>query len=658
MSTTLYGKDDLTGQLTECNTLNAANVPLIVTEFIDSADGTGAGTGTTLALTAGQGGATGGGGAIFITSGDGGAFSGAGSSGVILITSGDGGAISGNSGNIEIFSGAAPSGTRGTLILGDSGSNVDFPSGTLVDFTGATVTGLAGTTLSGTLIAGNTTGANNIIIDSGQAVEGDTELHLTASGDVFVTTASSQSIFIGSDQGAQTSDQDDLHLDAGNDIFLGNSRGGDVTIGIPGGGNDVTINNFSSPSGTLGNITANGNSSSTGDQGNGLILIDRGGTKVLNTGGFLTLGPVFYDPNNGQRIRFGASIQIDGDGVTNTINGDDATQHRDEALTKLTSDGTQDLAIVGPVTANNLTPSSVTLRGFLTSAPSVQVSVTDDGVGGFPVSSLLPAGGTIVYATGVLTGVTASLVDTSEVVALYLVDNTAGEALTPRGGAGSGTAAGGLLNLIGGAGGATGIGGGVSITSGAGGSTSGDSGAINIVPGTVVSGTRGVITIGASGTVTDFPSGSMVDFAGATVTGLAGGDVETVQTEANTGTSLSTTWTIPAGKLAADGDYCKFFGSGRSAGGGGGSVQLIVAGTTVKNVSSAVSQDAAFHVLLTRTSNTQIQLTYMLITETATGTATATVSATNLTTTPETIIISTSPSGSNYNGVLLYGPDA
>jgi len=152
MSTTLYGKDDLTGQLTECNTLNAANVPLIVTEMIDSADGTGAGTGTTLALTAGQGGATGGGGAIFITSGGAGGATGIG--GGVSITSGAGGGMSGNSGAINIVPGTVVSGTRGVITIGASGTVTDFPSGSMVDFAGATVTGLTGGGLSTNYIQG------------------------------------------------------------------------------------------------------------------------------------------------------------------------------------------------------------------------------------------------------------------------------------------------------------------------------------------------------------------------------------------------------------------------------------------------------------------------------------------------------------------------
>jgi hypothetical protein len=277
---------------------------------------------------------------------------------------------------------------------------------------------------------------------------------------------------------------------------------GDLSAGVNGGfelfwdasAGNLAVENITT-AGTLTGPSMVMNRATLGDASANLIKIDNGGTIFTSTGANVQLGPVYYDPNTGQKIRFGASIMIDGDGVVNTINGDDGANPRTEALFKLTVDGTRNLATDGPITANNLTTGSVTLRGFLASAPTVQETVTDNGAGAFPVSTLLPSGGTITYATGATTGTTASLVATSELVAAYLVDNTAGEALTPRGGNGTGTAAGGPLNCKGGAGGATGAGGDISLISGAGGATSGGAGSIDISVGATVSGTPGTVTV-------------------------------------------------------------------------------------------------------------------------------------------------------------------
>lgn len=359
--------------------------------------------------------------------------------------------------------------------------------------------GVAGT-LAQTLALGNETGANNIIVSSAQRIEGEDTLHLTAGGNIEITAPSSFNVYIGSDQGGETSAHDDTYIDAGNEIFIADSGGRtpDVTIGDSGGGNTVTIHGFDAPGGGgFGTISSTSKSSSIGETGNGLILVEAGGTKIGGlTGAPITLGPVYYNPQTGQTIRFGNSIFLDGDGTTNTINGGDGTQDKEEILTTLgQTDATVDVATAGPITDNTLTPGSVTIQVKLAASPTTFTSVTDDGAGAFASGAVFPAGGTITYATGALTGTTATLAGTSEVVAFYLVDNTAGEALTPRGGAGSGSAAGGPLNLIGGAGGATGAGGDATLTSGAGGSTSGASGDVNIsvgavtTPGTDVPGT-------------------------------------------------------------------------------------------------------------------------------------------------------------------------
>lgn len=268
------------------------------------------------------------------------------------------------------------------------------------------------------------------------------------------------------------------------------TTGGTINIGTM---NDPTINIGNA---MMDSVTANRGSVGATDDSNGLILIDAGGTKIGGlTGPTITLGPVYYDPNNGMRIRFGNSIYLDGDGTVNTISGRDATVKSEEILTKIgATDATASLASIGPIADDPLTPGSVTLQVLLAGGTTYS-TVTDDGAGAFASGAVLPAGGTIVYATGVMTGTTATLESTSEVIVRYLIDDLAGEALTPRGGTGVGAGAGGPLNLKGGAGGATGAGGDITLISGAGGSTSGGAGSIDIAIGTTTSGTPGTVQI-------------------------------------------------------------------------------------------------------------------------------------------------------------------
>jgi len=172
------------------------------------------------------------------------------------------------------------------------------------------------------------------------------------------------------------------------------------------------------------------------DEG-GLILVDRGGTQIGGlTGTPITLGPVYYDPNNGQLIRFGQSIFFEGDGTDNTINGRDADHFIDQILGTIGSIGSDDETFdlgAGPaIIGTPIVPGSVTIQVVLADDTGFS-TVTDNGAGAFPSGAVLPSGGTIDYATGDLTGVTDVLESTSQVVAYYLTENASGEALTLRG---------------------------------------------------------------------------------------------------------------------------------------------------------------------------------------------------------------------------------
>jgi hypothetical protein len=75
---------------------------------------------------------------------------------------------------------------------------------------------------------------------------------------------------------------------------------------------------------------------------------------------------------------------------------------------------THDLSTT-PLAVTPIQPGSVTIRGVIA---AVTVVAQDNGAGVFPVSALLPAGGTVVYATGAMTGVTAVLDATTQVEGL------------------------------------------------------------------------------------------------------------------------------------------------------------------------------------------------------------------------------------------------
>jgi len=73
---------------------------------------------------------------------------------------------------------------------------------------------------------------------------------------------------------------------------------------------------------------------------------------------------------------------------------------------------THDLSTTPITTALPLLPGATTIDVDIGAGPVTQ---TDDGVGNFPVSPELPAGGTVNYVTGALTGVTAALLAASTI---------------------------------------------------------------------------------------------------------------------------------------------------------------------------------------------------------------------------------------------------
>ena len=81
---------------------------------------------------------------------------------------------------------------------------------------------------------------------------------------------------------------------------------------------------------------------------------------------------------------------------------------------------TYDLATT-PISKTPIIPGNVVITGDVVAVG--ESSAIDNGSGAFPASALLPLGGTIDYTTGVLAGITATLVADSQVVAAYSGNN-------------------------------------------------------------------------------------------------------------------------------------------------------------------------------------------------------------------------------------------
>jgi len=101
--------------------------------------------------------------------------------------------------------------------------------------------------------------------------------------------------------------------------------------------------------------------------------------------------------------------------IANTRRKLKAEYPRSQVLVTLVGAAAYNLATT-PLSSTPIQPGSVTIRGTV---GAVALVAQDNGVGVFPVSPLLPAGGTVVYASGVMTGTTAVLDAASVVEALY-----------------------------------------------------------------------------------------------------------------------------------------------------------------------------------------------------------------------------------------------
>jgi len=438
-------------------------------------------SGGTLSLTSGDGSENGDGGFITMTAGGSGTTSGDGGS--FYLEAGDAN-TSGNGGGFQLVAGSA----NGAGVVG--GSFTVFPGD-----------GYNHGNITMQVQGYSTTAAGGVVQIRGGS-DGDINnyaVQIETYGQTYVGVGSS-SILIQTGSGDGVAGT--IHVDTG-------TSGGGETSAINLGTENawvVTIGAESNPQQTVNIYNSNLRTTNMGSDGSPLIALQYGHFAVDANGYGVQVGPIYYDPNTGETIKIGtqinACIYLEGDAANNTVRGGDGGETHVIALaTQPTSGGpaTYNLASNSIDPLSPLAPGTVTIRSILDEENDYS-EVTDDGAGAFGLSTLLPAGGTVDYTTGNLTGTTATLRIGVQINAIYTRANANGEPLTPKGGNGVGTGDGGELRLYGGDGGATGDGGEVVVASGAGGATSGNSGNISINTGSVTSGTVGEINIGTGET--------------------------------------------------------------------------------------------------------------------------------------------------------------
>lgn len=173
--------------------------------------------------------------------------------------------------------------TATSITIGRSGVLTDFPSGSDVDFTGANVTGLSlgAESLAATLAVGNTTGGNDVIFTSGDAIQGE---DAAAGGDLVLN---------GGDSSASNNAGGDISVVAG--TGNGSGAGGSLTFtgglaGATGAGGNITMSSGAGVAGAGGTVTIFGGQGGGANPGGNVIV--RGGAAANAAGstpGTLTL---------------------------------------------------------------------------------------------------------------------------------------------------------------------------------------------------------------------------------------------------------------------------------------------------------------------------------------------------------------------------------
>jgi hypothetical protein len=324
-----------------------------------------------------------------------------------------------------------------------------------------------GTTLglSAVLTVGNTSGANDVIIDSGQKIQGEDGV-ATVGGDLTLEGGAGDG-------------------DSGGSVYITGGPAGDG-----GGGGSITISGAAggTTSGAGGTVSIAGGAASDGNSDGGSVLIVSGQPNAAGNPGDVTItataastgnvvgGVVTVEAGDGAGTQAGGSIM-------GTAGSGDAIGTGAGGMVSWAGGaggGTSGVGGAAYIAGGNGTAGN--------SAGGEAGAIGGNGQGS-------AAGGTarIQGGDGGATGAGG--------VARIKggAGGSAGGVAEVIGGAGSAaTATGGAATLTAGAGGSgAATGGAVSITSGAGGATSGNSGAVNIASGAITSGTRGTITLDA-----------------------------------------------------------------------------------------------------------------------------------------------------------------
>lgn len=497
--------------------------------------------------------------------------------------------------------------------------------------------------LSAVLAVGNTTGANNISVNTGQKILGAAELTLDGTTVLNLQTAATtrwQVSATGHLLPGTTDNSEDIGAAATNRIrtlYAGTSVVVGSTVTINGTTNTITSSaNLTLDTAAAGTMNIGTTNAATINVGAGVgtttilaaadvtisgDLTVNGTTTTINTTNLTVTDALIYANNGGANPSFagmawdqGAALDVIMDwnptnarmefGRFNTTGG---TTVPSGPLTTLIDVRVNDLSLAGTaVTADaglTVTATAAALNLAATGANLIQF--TTNGASRWNVASTghllanidntLDIGATgatrprrVYVGTEVVVGNTitigSSTIASSTSLNITSAAGTgggAGSILTVTSGAGDGVGAGGTAAFAAGAGGATGAGGTTAIIGGAGGATSGAGGVVNVLGGTPIDGNGGGVTLtGQNGAGTNRNGGSVsVACGNATGTGTAGG----VTLQAGTGgtTTAGGVIQINAGNGGVtDGAGGAVFVNGGTAAGTGTGGQIILAGGT------------------------------------------------------------------------------
>ncbi len=377
--------------------------------------------------TGGNPGGAGTGGAVTLTGGTGGAT---GTGGTTTVRGGAGGTTSGNAGGILLTGGTPAEGDGGQVeIRGSNGVGTNRSAGGILLYSGdATGSGNAGVLQLevGTTLTGDPGGVFVI-------TPANSPFDVSVGGDVNFLTGNGGNTTFSLGGGVFTVGITNLVVNDGGAISMTSGNNQPINITSPASTGSIVMTAVAiTLNGTVHNLNAQNPQLTTPDNTAAYVLRPAG-SYWTSSGSLIAMPALYYDPQSGQTVtRFGNSVVIDGDGVDNTVCGLDATAQTRQALLENVPAATQDLANY-TLTGTPLVPGTVTIRVIL-SGQSTFSTVTDDGAGNFPVSSVLASGGTVDYSTGAMTGVTQLLEAGGDLAAYYVTEDQPGEHLTPRGG--------------------------------------------------------------------------------------------------------------------------------------------------------------------------------------------------------------------------------